>query len=126
MENRLARRAFLKSAPAAAGILAYAGRGSSAPPDTGSPRRAADVTMSSTPYTPVEDYPRRPTPHTAVALRDTFWKPKIATNAQKTIPFEFQKLNSGGGSRGLNGGVLEAAILSLQTHPDAALQAEVD
>jgi len=43
-----------------------------------------------------------------------------------TIPFEVQKLTESGSGRGLNGGVLEAAILSLQTHPDARLQAQVD
>jgi DUF1680 family protein len=107
-------------------MLAYADQVRSAAAATGKPRTAADVTISSTPYTPVPDYPIRPKRHAEVALRDTFWKPKVTTNAQVTIPFEFQKLNAGGGSRGLNGGVLEAAILSLQTHPDPAVQAQVD
>lgn len=126
MENRLARRTFLKRAPATAGMFAYAAQGHPAPPAAATARTAADVTISSTPYKPVPDYPIRPKPHTKVALHDTFWKPKVATNAQVTIPFEVQKLNAGGGSRGLNGGVLEAAILSLQTHADAALQAVVE
>ena len=60
----------------------------------------------------------------AVALTDTFWQPKVATNATVTIPFEVQKLTESG--RTLSGNVLEAAILSLEAHPDPALQAQVD
>ncbi|MBZ5626907.1 MAG: glycoside hydrolase family 127 protein [Acidobacteriia bacterium] len=59
-------------------------------------------------------------------MKDEFWAPKIATNAKVTIPFEVQKLTEAGSRRGLSGGVLEAAILSLQTHPDATLQAQVE
>src|SRR5207249_651443 len=41
------------------------------------------------------------------------------------IPFEVAKRSTGAG-KGLGGGVLEAAILSLRTHPNAALGAQVD
>ena len=41
-----------------------------------------------------------------------------------TIPFEVEKLTEGG--RTLGGNVLEAAILSLRTHPNPAVQAKVD
>ena len=41
-----------------------------------------------------------------------------------TIPFEVEKRGTEG--RGFGGNVLEAAILSLKTHPNPALQAQVD
>jgi DUF1680 family protein len=43
-----------------------------------------------------------------------------------TIPFELRKLNPEGARLGFNANVLEAAILSLETHPDPQLQAQVD
>ena len=46
------------------------------------------------------------------------------TNATVTIPFEFAKRE--GSARSVSNNVLEAAILSLATHPNAALQAQVD
>ena len=60
-----------------------------------------------------------------MSIKDTFWKPRIATNAEVTIPFEVRKLGSES-ARGLGGGVLEAAILSLATHPNPTLQTQVD
>src|SRR5262245_65301290 len=57
-------------------------------------------------------------------MTDRFWKPRIVRNAEVTIPFEMQKLAEM--ERGFSFNVLEAAILSLATHPDARLQAEVD
>jgi len=122
MDRKVDRRAFLKTAPAAAGILAYA-----APdPPSAKPAKAADVPISATAYTPVPDYPILPKRYTEVTLRDSFWKPKVDANSRITIPFEVQKLMAQGAGRGLNGNVLEAAILSLQTHPDPRLQAQVD
>ena len=59
-----------------------------------------------------------------MTLTDDFWRPKVATNAEVTIPFEVKKLSEGG--RGFGGGVLEASILSLAVHPDPTLQAQVD
>jgi DUF1680 family protein len=88
--------------------------------------KAADVPISGTPYTPVRDYPIRPKRYSEVTLRDTFWKPKIDTNAHVTIPFEVRNMNPEGARLGFNGNVLEAAILSLATHPDPELQAQVD
>jgi DUF1680 family protein len=90
------------------------------------PAKAADVPISGTPYTPVGDYPIRAKRHSEVTLRDTFWKPKVDTNARVTIPFEVQKLSEEGARLGFNSNVLEAAILSLRTHPDAQLQAQVN
>ena len=57
-------------------------------------------------------------------LRDTFWSPRITTNAEVTIPFELQKAAER--ARPVNHNVLQAAIYSLQTHPDGRLQAQVD
>ncbi len=87
--------------------------------------RADQVTISDSAYTPIPDYPIQPKRYSEVKMNDAFWKPKITTNAEVTIPFEVQKLSESGSRRGFSGGVLEAAILSLQTHPDAKLQAQV-
>jgi uncharacterized protein len=84
---------------------------------------SADVTLSGTAYTPTH-YPIEPAPFTDVKMKDTFWGPKIKTNAEVTIPFEMQK--SAGTARPLNNNVLQAAIYSLQTFPDSRLQAQVD
>ena len=119
--RKLARREFLKTASAAAGAFAYtAGH----PLAEAQVPRPADTRLSGTPYTPIPDYPIRPVRHSGVTLTDTFWQPKVATNATVTIPFEVQKLTESG--RTLSGNVLEAAILSLEAHPDPALQAQVD
>lgn len=127
--GNIARRDFLKTAPAAAGAVAYiacANGGTVADADT-QPKTApkpADVRVSGTVYTPIPDYPIRPKRYFDVTITDAFWKPKITTNAEVTIPFEVQKLDEM--ARGLGGNVLEAAILSLKTHPNAQLQAQVD
>src|SRR4029453_11610338 len=70
------------------------------------------------------DYPIHPRAFFEVTLTDAFWKPKVATNATVTIPFEVQKLQ--GSQRGLTGNGLEAAMMSLRTHPNPELQAQVD
>jgi len=112
---KIDRRDFLKAASvatAAAPLVAAA-----------KPART-DVKIGDTPYTPIQDYPIQPKPYSEVTLTDTFWKPKVATNAEVTIPFEVQKL--GESERGLSGNVLEAVILSLKTHPNPKLQALLD
>ena len=127
MESKVPRRDFLKSAQAAAGVLAYIAQGTAAANAASQTRaKAAEVTISGSEYTPVPDYPIQPKRYSEVKLKDTFWRPKLTTNAEVTIPFEVQKLTESGSRGGFGGGVLEAAILSLQTHPDAKLQAEVD
>jgi DUF1680 family protein len=80
---------------------------------------------STTAYTPA-DYAIVPKRYSEVTLKDGFWAPKIKTNAEVTIPFEVEKLSSSASAREFGGGVLEASILSLQTHPDPKLQAHVD
>jgi DUF1680 family protein len=98
---------------------------------TGDPSRegvtqigSANVRISAADYAPVPDYPIRPQRHSNVRMTDRFWKPRLVRNAEVTIPFEMQKLAEM--ERGFSFNVLEAAILSLATHPDARLQAEVD
>jgi uncharacterized protein len=119
MERNIARRDFLKSAPAAAGVLALTAQGAvevSAPA-----QQSAYPEIGSEPYTPA-DYPIRAKRFSEVRITDSFWKPKLAINADVTIPFEAHR----SGTRGLSGNVLEAAISSLETHPDPALQSEVE
>src|SRR5262245_60380373 len=104
------RRDFLKIAPAAAGIAATA---LTAPAQT-KPKPSTAPTIGSAKYTPVQDYPIQPKRHWDVVLSDRFWRPRIATNANVTIPFQIGKSTG----RGLTGNTLEAAMLSLKTHPD--------
>jgi hypothetical protein len=119
MSDQIPRRTFLKTAPLAAGILA----GTSA---NSSPTKASEVPISGKPYDPVGDYPLRAKRHREVILKDAFWKPKVDLNARVTVPFEMQKLNPEGARMGFNANILEAAILSLETHQDPQLQAQVD
>ena len=119
MDHSIARRDFLKGASAAAGVMALGIQPIAEPgaepsyPEIGSQK-----------YTPVTEYPIRAQRFSEVTLTDAFWKPKIDTNATVTIPFEANRSDEAG--HGLNGNVLEAAIYSLQTHPDPALQAQVE
>ena len=114
------RRQFLKTAPAAAGGLAFATRRRGAR----FAQRPGEVRISAASYQAARDYPIQPKRHSEVTLTDRFWKPKVALNAAVTIPSYVRSLAERG--RTLNGNVLEAAILSLQTHPDPALQAQVE
>jgi DUF1680 family protein len=119
------RRDFLKTAEAA-GVLAYAAGGPAATAaDSNAKTSEPDIKLSGN-YTPLADYPIQPKRYSEVKIKDSFWKPKIARNAEVTIPFEVQKLTESGARKRFEGGVLEAAILSLQTHPNAELHAQVD
>ena len=113
--NGARRRDFLKIAGAGAAAFTCAAQTE--------PRRAADVHISAQSYQP-SDYPIHPKPHAQVKVTDDFWRPKILRNAEVTIPFEFRGLP--GSDRSLSGGIIQAAILSLQTHPDPDLQAKLD
>src|SRR5439155_14927856 len=77
MENRVPRRDFLKATPAAAGLLAIAAR--------------ARASATRLPVVAVADYPIHPIAFSEVTVKDTFWKPKIDTNASVTTPLEFRK-----------------------------------
>ncbi|MEX1182034.1 MAG: beta-L-arabinofuranosidase domain-containing protein [Gemmatimonadota bacterium] len=118
MSNGIPRRDFLKVAPAA-GVAAYATAAAGAV--SASPSRARPQPGAS-PLTAA--YALRATRYSEVTLRDEFWRPKVERNAAVTIPFEVRKRVQS--ERALSGGVLEAAILSLATRPDAALQRAVD
>lgn len=126
MNHDVDRREFLKAARTVAGAVACTAampKGAAFQPP-GLQALKPDVRISSQNYTPVDDYPIQAKRYFDVQLKDRFWRPKVATNAEVTIPFEVQKLTEGG--RTLTGNVLEAAMLSLRTHPDPALQAVVD
>jgi len=69
-------------------------------------------------------YPIQPKRFHEVTLKDSFWRPKMRRNAEVTIPFEIQKFQERQSAFGNN--VLQAAIYSLQTYPDAKLQAQVE
>src|SRR5262245_45262589 len=119
---RIARRQFLKTASAAAGAMRLDVGG---PGDASASQSTAsrEVRISSADYTSA-DYSIRAQPHAAVTLTDRFWQPRVDTNARVTIPFEVDKLSEL--EDGFRGNVLEAAILSLKTHPNPDLQARVD
>src|SRR5262245_7236293 len=121
MKKHLARRDFLKVMPTAAGAMAYAGALTT---ERLVSLKPAEVKIGSTPYTPVQDYPIRPSQSAAVRITDNFWKPKIATNSSVTIPFEAKKFAEA--DRDFSVNILEAAVLSLQTHEDAALADQVN
>ena len=124
MGTHIPRRQFLKSAPAA-GALAYAGAGHLAALTSVEP--AGDfpgLQLWRSAHAPREDYPIRPKRHTEVSLRDDFWRPKVLKNAEVTIPFEVRKRDALSGA--LRGGVVEAAMLSLETRPDPWLLAQIE
>jgi DUF1680 family protein len=102
--------------------MAYAASAQTA--STPKPKPKTPV-ISATSYAPA-DYPILPKRFSEVKLKDSFWSPKVKTNAEVTIPFEVRKLTESASAREFGGNVLEAAILSLQTHPDPQLQAHVD
>src|SRR5262245_49217060 len=109
--DHLNRRDFLKTASVVSGVLASAGV-------------KPDLAAAAVAPVAAADYPIQPRAFSEVTLTDAFWKPKVATNATVTIPFEVQKETERG--RPLSGNVLEAAMQSLRTYPDPALQAKVD
>jgi uncharacterized protein len=119
--RKIARREFLKVAPT--GIATYVAA-ASAGIEPAEPQPAVNPTIGAAAYTAVADYPIQPKRCSEVTITDSFWKSKIATNAEVTIPLEVQKLAAT--PTGFTGNVLEAAILSLTTHPNPALQAQVD
>src|SRR5262245_19987928 len=138
MSDKVDRRRFLKAVPAA-GVAAYSSlvrvKGQSSSPNAHASnlneqassqtavRKGTGVRIGTAAYTPVRDYPLRPKPGKDVRIKDNFWAPKIRTNAEVTIPFEVQKFEQV--ERQFSVNVLEAAITSLQSHPDTALEAQV-
>jgi hypothetical protein len=117
----IARREFLKATSAAAGATALS-RVLGEHPATS--QRPEDVRITDAGYRPLAGYPIQPQRFSDVRLTDTFWKPKVDLNAAVTIPLEVRKFVDG--EREFGGNILEAAILSLKTHPNPTLQAQVD
>jgi DUF1680 family protein len=88
----------------------------------------------------------RPVPFKDVKIQDSFWAPRRETNRVTSIPFSLQKLEEAGNledmrlaARGATNGfrgpvfmdsdlykALEAASCSLATHPDPALEKQLD
>src|SRR5262245_31235001 len=99
---RIPRRQFLKTASAAAGSLASI---AGAQPAAQSGTRREQVRIGTARYTDA-DYPIRALHPTRIVLSDSFWKPKILTNAAVTIPL----LAARGDGRGFSGNVLQAAL----------------
>jgi DUF1680 family protein len=111
----LQRRQFLIGAPLAAAAVSDL---------MSSAATAAEPVVASGAFPAARDFPLHATPFWDVTVKDGFWAPKIVRNATVTIPFEVDKLKDT--ERGLNGGVLEAAIFTLRTRRDAKLQAHVE
>jgi len=120
MGKKILRREFLIAAPAAAGVLSAA-RAAAGPFASMSRQQSR---LGGAAYVPKPDYPRQPKRISEITLRDNFWRPKIRTNAEVTIPLEIRKFTDAG--RPMSHNILEAAIYSLQTFPDAGLQGQVD
>src|SRR5437870_9869370 len=119
----IGRRDFLKYASAASAVARMSATTGDRPRELDGQTRTADVRIATAEYVPAPHYPIQPQRHSSVRMTDHFWKPRIARNAEVTIPFEVQKL--GETERGFSLNVLEAAILSLATHPNRRLQDDV-
>ncbi|MCY4353629.1 MAG: glycoside hydrolase family 127 protein [Truepera sp.] len=92
------------------------------------------------------DYPITPVPFTAVCFTDRFWLPRLETNRQVTIPYDFEKCEETGRidnfakaaslMEGPHEGlfyndsdvfkVVEGAAYSLSLHPDPELEGYLD
>ena len=93
------------------------------------------------------DYPVRPVPFTDVKIDDEFWAPRLKTNREVTIPYDFAKCEETGrianfdvaagkiegkfrGNFGFNDSdvfkVIEGASYSLALYPDAELEKYID
>jgi DUF1680 family protein len=123
MNTQMRRREFLRATSAAAAAHVLAARASAGSAAVQSVTTKT-VAISSVPYTPGDGYPIRAKRYSEVTLRDRFWKPRLETNASVTIPLLVRRQIEGG--RAFNGNVLEAAMLSLQTHSNPALQATIE
>jgi len=119
------RREFLKTAALAAGAAGAASlRGATS--EVAAADQAVTIAGSGAAYShvPGRDYPIQPKRFSEVRLTDAFWKPKVDVNARVTIPLEVHKFVDG--EREFGGNILEAAIMSLKTHPDDELKKLVD
>lgn len=117
------RREFLRTASLAAGAAGVSMTGAA---DALAAQAPATVTIGKPAYqhVPARDFAIQPHRFSEVTLTDKYWKPKVDRNASVTIPLEVHKFEDG--EREFGGNILEAAIMSLKTHPDPALQRLVD
>ena len=94
----------------------------------------------------IKDYPIQPVPFTAVRVEDGFWSPRLETNRQTTVWYDFKKCEESGridnfakagglmsgGFRGIPFDdsdvykVIQGAAYTLATHPDPKLDAYLD
>ena len=80
------RRAFFKAVPAVAvGLSTLSASAKGATPVPRQPIAEAAFPAG-------REYPMRPLPFWEVELKDDFWAPKVARNAEVTVPFEIRKL----------------------------------
>lgn len=93
-----------------------------------------------------QDYPYQPVPFSKVRIEGSFWKPRLETNRQVTVPYDFQKCEETGrlsnfakAAGRVDGGfegiiyndsdvfkVIEGAAYTLATAPDPQLDAFLD
>ena len=120
------RREFLRTASLAAGAAGVASISVAGAAEALADQAAATVTIGTSTYShvPGRDFAITPQRFSDVRLTDAFWKPKVDLNSSVTIPLEVHKFVDG--EREFGGNILEAAIMSLKTHPDPALQRLVD
>jgi len=96
--------------------------------------------------TRIADYPIAPVPFTQVSIKDNFWQPRLETNRNVTIPYNFEKSEETGRisnfakAGGLEDGefegiffndsdvfkIIEGASYSLMVHPDPELKKYLD
>ena len=69
MDSNLPRRSFLKKVQSA-GFAAYAAQVAAANAASRTKVIAADITISGTAYTPLQDYPIQPKRYSEVAMKD--------------------------------------------------------
>src|SRR5688572_4959364 len=126
LESRMpiGRRQFLKTSLAAGAAGAAAWPEGLAGSQVVVQRPGGTIGGAAYQHLGARDYPIQPARFSDVRLTDHFWKPKVDINAAVTIPLEVHKFVDNG--RDVGGNILEAAIMSLETHPDPKLQALVD
>ncbi|WP_228845428.1 glycoside hydrolase family 127 protein [Phototrophicus methaneseepsis] len=93
-----------------------------------------------------KDYPFQPIPFTNVTIQDSFWQPRLKTNHDITIPYDFRKCEETGridnfvkAARLMDGPhigiqfndsdvfkVIEGAAYDLQRHPNPELELYID
>ena len=107
----IARRDFLKAASVAAACAGAARRG-------GEARARGDVRIAGRRIPPIQEYPIRPKPHSRSRSPTGSGSRRSRPTRRSRSRSRSRKLSET--ERGFAGNVLEAAMLSLKTHPDPA------